>query len=120
MNKSIEALATVICFMAEEFYQPVTMPEYIGKLQEEFKELMLEFDNTDLAGLKDALLKAEVSNSIPADLYKQHERLKDELGDVMVFLIRIANFYNLTSKELLHHAATKMIKRVADSNYNKA
>lgn len=96
MNKDFSILEKVLCNMADNLYQPVEFPLYVEKLEKEFAELMQEFEKP-LWGV---------------------DRVKDEMADVLVFLLRISNKMDISGKDLILHAMTKMLKRVSDTNYN--
>ncbi|ASU34377.1 MazG nucleotide pyrophosphohydrolase domain-containing protein [Mucilaginibacter xinganensis] len=113
MNKDFNILEKVMCNMADNFYQPVEFPLYVKKLEKEFAELMeqLTKDGTLDSSKEWHHFKNAVLDNLP--------EIKDELADVLCFLLRISNSFKISGTELLHHAMSKMVRRIGDENYNR-
>lgn len=113
MNKDFNTLEKVMCNMADSFYQPVEFPMYTQKLEKEFAELMEQLS-------KDGpLAKNKAWHEIKGSTFDNVLEIKDELADVLVFLLRISNSFKISGTDLLHHAMSKMVKRIGDENYNR-
>lgn len=113
MNKDFNTLEKVMCNMADSFYQKVEFPLYIQKLEKEFAELMEQLNiEADLdAKIAWFYAKGKTFDNLP--------EIKDELADVLCFLLRISNTFKISGTELLHHAMSKMVRRIGDENYNR-
>ncbi len=121
MNKDFNTLEKVMCNMADSFYQPVEFPLYTQKLEKEFAELMAELnDNNGIQVLISKLKDEKFGGIMEIHIAQSHHTLlKDELADVLCFLLRISNSFKISGTELLHHAMSKMVKRIGDENYNR-
>ena len=117
MQKDFETLEKIMLIMADNFYEPVEFPKYVNLLEKEFAELMAEVTGYEFENylINQPIIKSH--NSDHESLH--HKRVKDELADVLVFILRISNKLDISSKELLHHAMSKMLKRASDPNYQE-
>lgn len=119
MEKGFEAIEKIAINMADTVWPDYDHKKKVGKLEEEFRELIEAFCSM---GFKDedtgevTIVKATgLRNQKELDM----EHVKDEMGDVLFVLTHIANRMGFTMAELLHHASTKLLRRIQDPSYNK-
>jgi NTP pyrophosphatase (non-canonical NTP hydrolase) len=110
MNKSFEVIEKVLVHMGDNFYQPVTFPEYTNKLSGEVEELLHELELPITKNLSSLMDKVDGDISLYDKTFiDHHNRVKDELADVLCFLLRISNKLNLTASRSYQNV--KQIKR---------
>lgn len=88
--------------MADTCVKAQDMNARISKLQEEYQELITEFNN------------GEQLEYWPVDNYG---KIKGEVSDVLFVLLHIASKKGWKPFDLLHMATTKMLSRMNDPEY---
>lgn len=102
-NKTFEALYKISMKMADECIGHKEMELRFAKLEEEYQELIAEYDT---------FLKAE-----KADYIATGKRIHDEMADVLFVLLHIGHKLGFSAFDLLHTASSKMLSRMNDKNY---
>lgn len=115
-KRDFESLYNISMSMADEVIGVITnenLPDRLDKLNEEYNELLIEFDIAKTVKLLNDHMPTHLSQK-DAEI---KNRLKGELGDVLFVLLHIAHGLQLSPHALLHGASMKMLTRMNDINY---
>ncbi len=109
-DKSFEALYQIAMKMADSCIVNKTMEQRFDKLEEEYQELIEAF-----AAFKKQYEQREGNSWAINDQVAND--LMGEASDVLFVLFHIAHKFQRRPFELLHLAASKMLKRMNDADY---